>query len=66
MVILPPGQSGAEYAFVSNAGMATVSTIHLTSGLVKSIPTATDPKAWPFPRTARNCSSATANRPASP
>ena len=44
MVILPPGQSGAEYAFVSNAGMATVSTIHLTSGLVKSIPTGDRPE----------------------
>ncbi len=37
MVTLPPGKSGAEFAFVSNAGMETVSVIQLTTGQVKSI-----------------------------
>ena len=37
MVTLPPGQSGAEFAFVSNSGMSTVSVVQLTTGQVKTI-----------------------------
>lgn len=37
MVTLPPGKSGAEFAFVSNSGMETVSAVQLTTGQVKSI-----------------------------
>ncbi len=44
MVTLPAGRSGAEVAFVSNAGMETVSVVHLTSGQVKSIPTGERPE----------------------
>ena len=44
MVTLPAGQSGAEYAFVSNAGMSTVSAVQLTTGQVKSIPTGERPE----------------------
>jgi YVTN family beta-propeller protein len=44
MVTLPPGRSGAEYAFVSNSGMATVSVVQLTTGQVKSIPTGERPE----------------------
>ena len=44
MVTLPPGKSGAEFAFVSNAGMATVSVVQLTTGVVKSIPVGERPE----------------------
>lgn len=44
MVTLPPGQSGAEFAFVSNAGMSTVSVVQLTTGQVKSIPVGDRPE----------------------
>ena len=44
MVTLPPGKSGAEFAFVSNAGMGTVSVVQLTTGLVKSIPVGERPE----------------------
>ena len=37
MVMLAPGKSGAEFAFVSNAGMDTVSVVQLTTGMVKTI-----------------------------
>src|SRR5262249_51526276 len=37
MVVLPPGKSGAEYVFVMNDRMETVSAIQLTTGQVKSI-----------------------------
>jgi YVTN family beta-propeller protein len=37
MVTLPPGKSGAEFAFVSNSGMETVSAVQLTTGQVKTI-----------------------------
>ena len=44
MVTLPPGQSGAEFAFVSNSGMSTVSVVQLTTGQVKSIPVGDRPE----------------------
>lgn len=37
MVMLAPGKSGAEYAFVNNSGMDTVSVVQLTTGAVKTI-----------------------------
>lgn len=37
MVMLAPGKSGAEFAFVSNSGMDTVSVVQLTTGMVKTI-----------------------------
>lgn len=44
MVTLPAGKSGAEFAFVSNSGMSTVSAVQLTTGQVKSIPTGERPE----------------------
>ena len=44
MVTLPAGKSGAEFAFVSNSGMETVSVIQLTTGQVKSIPVGERPE----------------------
>ncbi|MBM3793348.1 MAG: YncE family protein [Acidobacteria bacterium] len=37
MVALPAGERGAEYAFVSNAGLENVTVVQLTTGQVKSI-----------------------------
>ena len=44
MVTLPAGKSGAEFAFVSNSGMETVSVVQLTTGQVKSIPVGERPE----------------------
>ena len=44
MVSFGPGKTGAEYAFVSNAGAAYLSAVHLTTGVVKKIPTGDRPE----------------------
>jgi YVTN family beta-propeller protein len=44
MVTLAPGTSGAEFAFVSNSGLESVSVVHLTSGVVKKIPAGERPE----------------------
>ncbi len=44
MVSFGPGKSGAEYAFVSNAGAGFVSAVQLTTGMVKKITTGDRPE----------------------
>jgi len=44
MVSFGPGESGAEYAYVSNSGAAFLSVIQLTTGAVKTIPTGDRPE----------------------
>jgi YVTN family beta-propeller protein len=44
MVSFGPGKSGAEYAFVSNAGAGFLSAVQLTTGMVKKIPTGDRPE----------------------
>jgi YVTN family beta-propeller protein len=44
MVSFGPGDSGAEYAFVSNSGAHFVSVVQLTTGATKTIPTGQRPE----------------------